>query len=264
MCDAKYEDNLVNDFLPSLRNEGGYDGNIVILDYGLVFPTDWGVHYIKCEPLADFNNTVNMLRANYLLAAIAQYPESSQVAYFDCGDLWFQGSIEELFHVTGVGLAKERERWLHPWCQGVLESISDLELKKKMRTVLEPQIMRNAGVFVGDRETIITLLSKQVELTLNLSSAPFAVDQAIYNYLGYAGEVKVFDLPRKYNFVTQAYPWYLRNGKLHDRQTRELVTVVHNAGRRAAPRLYKPNTQTNTHIDTHAHKQTHSKAESNM
>ena len=242
MCNSAYEDPLYNDFIRSLHREGKYDGNVAILDYGLNNYFDQNnIKYIKVDVYPHFQTTVNLLRAKHLLSALEQYPKAKHIAYFDSGDLWFQDDIEPMFHIDGLGMAPEIELWGGWWwSQGVLAAISDEDMRTKMQSRLGNEIIRNAGVFAGDRESFIDLLQKQIEYTDKLVNTPFGIDQAIFNYLYYTGQIKGYDLGRKYNFVAQAHKFRIEGNKVFDDVTNEMPAVVHNAGNRPVPRLVQP------------------------
>lgn len=249
IADNNYEKNLCDDFLETVRLASRYDGDIIVLDYGLSRPqalAKYGAEAKHCNRFPQFQKTVDLLRAYHIIEAIELRPEAEHIVYMDGGDIWFQGEIEALFRVDGIALAQEGERWTHPWCQNVIASITSAPLQAAVREALEPHVMMNGGVIAGDRESMISMMNKQKEYTSLLTNTTFGIDQCLYNYMWHTKQFKGSILPRTYNFVTQTHKWEIRNERVWDGDN--LISVLHNAGARVLPPRRTIQRQTTTAI----------------
>ena len=169
MCNEAYASQLLNEFLPSLRKEGQYTGNVVILDYGLSEETvkkaiRFNALVIKCSTFPQFQKTVDHLRAKHILNVLTDWPEIQHVAYSDCGDVWFQAPVNELFEVDGFGLAPEVDTWDCGWCQNVINHIVG-PIKEEINSTLCDKVMRNFGIHAGDRQSFLSFLNNHIEYT---------------------------------------------------------------------------------------------------
>lgn len=89
---------LLKEWVISLRVLGKFDGEVVVLDYGLnenmrSWLVNRGIRLIR-KPIARYHEIVN-LRHIDIIPFIKEQDEQDVIAHFDC-DIWFQTSLDNL------------------------------------------------------------------------------------------------------------------------------------------------------------------------
>lgn len=94
---SRNTEDLLLDFLISIRNEGKYDGDILILDYGILSDfSDWVIKKFNII-IKKFNTDgiINNKRYADSIEILKEYSDS--IVIFSDSDIWFEAPIEHFF-----------------------------------------------------------------------------------------------------------------------------------------------------------------------
>ena len=104
--DQNYQENLEYDFLSTLRNVAHYRGPVVVLDYGMDadrcnrIRDTYNVQIIPCSKDISLFSIRYLHIANILKSLGRDY---DTVLVTDCGDVWYQDSIDIIFNQAAGG-----------------------------------------------------------------------------------------------------------------------------------------------------------------
>jgi len=243
-CTSVFENVVALDFFPTLREKANFKGKICFLSYEC---TQEGLARIEkfdviIKPMQIVHNWTHS--SNYsnlpVIEAIQANPDVTHIMVSDCGDLWFQKPIDEVFRLCdqGIGQVAETMHCEDPWFEGVLSRMP-VELQELIRPVVRGRRMYNSGMVVGERSRLMPFLQCIHDMTVKCAvPSPFGVGQIIANYLiATRSDLGFVDLPWTYNYIPQSFPYNVNTaGELCDYDG-EVVTVGHNAGERLVPRF---------------------------
>lgn len=243
-CNSVYEENLLLDFLPTLRNDAQFTGYIALIDYGChnLDVLKKYVDYVHPRPVPEDNFCFYLnQRSGEIVEIIDHFQDVDCFMYADGGDVWFQKPLDELWELVknGVGAVRENITCSDPWFMAILNKLPENE-RNKIHEVTQDKIMCNAGVFAGERNQLRIVCETWFKNAKEAASTHFAICQIYFNYsLAIHAELNFVNLPRSYNYVAQAFPFKTEGNVLFDATTNEKVHIGHNAGIfRPVPRIY--------------------------
>lgn len=237
--DHNFEKNLLKDFLETIRFDADYDGEIIVMDYGMTAETinqvkqQYNVTVIKCER----DRHIFSIRFRDAAKIIAGLPEEiTHVVLVDGGDVWFQAPLGELFNLCSnkLGYVEERnsaDPAFNYWNRRILERLSRDEasiLTRDFRGVRN----KNAGMICGPRKTVVWMARLIEKYVKNCGVDVFGIDQIFFNFIiNQMEERKKIMLPERFNYVLidKVNHLNIKNNIVYD-QDNNLVNVVHNAG----------------------------------
>ncbi|EMS73758.1 hypothetical protein [Ruminiclostridium cellobioparum] len=235
--DSNFEDNLINDFLKTLRKVAGYQGKIVILDYGMSIVTvnsieneDENVEIIKC------NKDRHIFSARFrdmagIIGGLSS--EITHVMSIDGGDIWFQAPIDEIFELCKERIGYIEECYLgnNWWNKQILNLLRTEEMEKLSKNFRGTR-QKNAGMICGPRDIMSKVSDAIGKYVLNNGRDFFGLDQLYFNYIiNNMSENKKIVLPDKYNYVLidNSQKLIIEDNLIYNEKY-ELMTVIHNAG----------------------------------
>lgn len=242
-CTAKFERPFVKSWLPSLRGNGGYTGDVLFIDHGVSSVVREFLNARGCMRVPVHVEPGKYLQATHgakkLIADFLDLNRDYTHVLMCCaGDLWFQRPIDGLwpFVDKSIGLVSEDQLCTSDW---FIRQIGIMP-RMVMHMVTEPsyigQRMRNCGVVAGPADMMASLLHTTY-MAVNYCTN-FAADQVFVNYL-IASKAPAFsfvELPREYNYIPAAFPWIESNGELCAPDGTPAI-IGHNAGHRLFPRV---------------------------
>lgn len=243
-CNNVYEENLLLDFLPTLRNDAEFTGLIALVDYGCnnLESLKKYVDYVLPRPITNDNFCFHLnQRSGEIVEIIDIFHDVDCFMYADAGDVWFQRPLDELWNLVkdGVGAVAENITCSDPWFMAIISKLSEAE-KNKVHEATKDRVMFNAGVFAGERNQLRILCDTWFKNAKESASPHFGLCQVYFNYsLAINAKLNFVNLPRSYNYIAQAFPFRTEGNVMFDSTTNEKVHIGHNAGVfRPVPRIY--------------------------
>lgn len=183
----KYSE-LLKDFIISLRNNGKFNGRLLILDYGMEEYDDklfkfYNVELIKLKP----KNKDEVVILRYIdIIKILEKSKENYVAHFD-NDIWFQNKIKPLIPIlsrtNGILMAPDAHRF---YMKNISknEDLSNEYFKNIHPLIKKHNATLNAGFIAGYKKEFI----KKMKIYLkcfkeNKFDYNWGVDQYILNLI---------------------------------------------------------------------------------
>ena len=236
--DSKYGDFLINHWLKSLKdNLNTKIIEIVILDYGLTEKqkkelTLQNVKVIACKRDGHILN----IRYRDMLSFLNKN-KYEQVMACDSGDIIFQKDITHLFNENKTEFRGVCEDLAPPMLEYTLINKLFIEkIEKDIKKVLKNKKMINGGMIISPNNKFKELCKNMDRFIAKKDS--FGPDQIIVNYTLYKNGFHQLD--KKYNYVIGSLneKFIIKEGKFY-KKNKELIPIVHNAGRYAFLRPIK-------------------------
>lgn len=234
--DENYEENLEFDFLETLRNVALYQGEIIVIDYGMSDTRKKRIQVKYNVKVYSFKKTMSVfaLRNRDIPIVIGKLSENiSNVMIIDSGDIWFQKPITPIFDNTKakVGCVEETIFFgQHEWTMEGLANLNE-NLSSSILDVTNGKPIMNAGMVCGPKIIVNNLIKSIYDHILSAGMEFFGIDQLFFNYELYKMNTNIVKLNHEFNFViiTHKNEFYEINGKIFDKDMNQ-VTVAHNAG----------------------------------
>lgn len=235
--DENYDENLLEDFLSTLKSEALYKGKIVIIDYGMSKKIKEKISEAYDVNIYEFEKTMPVfsLRYKHIPDVIKDLPaEITNVMLIDGGDVWFQKPISPIFELTKERIGCVEESIIYGKNEWTLECVNNLDEKitAKVMGYINERHVKNSGMVCGPRNEILYLTRKIYNDMKESGIEFFGIDQIFFNYeLNRLKNNQVIILDNEFNYVlvTNKNKFVIDNGKIYDNNLR-LLTVVHNAG----------------------------------
>lgn len=237
-ADENYSENLEEDFLETLRNKARYTGKIVILNYGIAqedverMAKKYDVIFVRfSKDLAVFS-----LRYRDIPKVIDAYcKDIENIMLVDCGDVWFQKDIMQIFEETKdrIGCVAEKiVMGVDEWTQKCIMNLPE-EMQNEILSKCNGLNIKNSGMIAGPKDQIKRIVNDIYQDILQTGIEYFGIDQLMFNY-EYAmlrQEKKVvLDCQYNYVLVTNKEGFYMENDIVIRKEDKLPVAVVHNAG----------------------------------
>lgn len=241
-CSQRFEAPFVKSFLPTLRREGAYTGDILFVDFG-VSPRAQKALFKECRHVISAPEGANhLIRSNLSYWVVASFlrqnREYTHVLNVDAGDIWFQGPIEDLWRLVqdSIGGVCEEQTCASPW---FIEQVNKLPplMRGEVKKRLGERRVVNCGMLAGPASQVDCLFADTHHRIAESGLDQFAGGQVWLNYLLLRGLYAFTELPRRFNFIPQCFQWKEREGKLVECETDQPATICHNAGHRLFPRM---------------------------
>lgn len=243
-CNHVYEENLLLDFLPTLRNDAKFDGYVALVDWGCnnLNEIKKYVNYILPQKINDDNFSHHFnIKTEQFLEIIDHFDDVDYFLYADAGDVWFQKPLDELWLLVenGFGAVCENTTCSDPWFMAIINKLSEVE-RNKVHEATKDKPMVNAGVFAGEKEQVRLVCEEWLKNVKNCGASHFGLCQIYLNYsLSVLSELNFVSLPKSFNYIAQSFPFRTEGNDLYDLTTNEKVHIGHNAGVfRPVPRIY--------------------------
>lgn len=237
MCHTQY-DNLVNKFIPTLREKGKFHGDILVCgydldDYGFTKLKEAGCIIYDRRIINNWQYTVNMLRPVHFMESLLNYAARKSidhVAYMDCGDISFQDSIEYMWQ-DELGLILEGNlKWK--------ESEWGLQVLSKFNNYVSDRLfnspIRNLGFFTANYTNFLLFCQHMNELHRAIDDSQFSyfgIDQAFACNIYETANIPTKEMSEEYNYVTQTHNWVIKDDKcIWDLERNFKPTIIHDAG----------------------------------
>ncbi len=250
-CNAKYEKNLIYDFLPTLRNVAKFYSKVIVWDWGL---TKWARDELNKDVMVDLipcpkesNFWINFNSRYRLIIETIDYLKDYELFMYCCaGDLWFQRPLDDLIDqfkvVKAIGHVKEIWQCSHSWFTNIANQLPD------SRLIIETtcnEIMFNSGVMIGTRNDLRRFC--QVLDPFVSRTNFFGPCQIYANYIAKLMErqLNFIWLNRTWNYMPQIFPYKVetiisldetrgssQDHILYNAETNQKVHIGHNAGQR--------------------------------
>lgn len=227
---------FIEHWLPSLRATTDLSQiEIVVIDMGLHAhqraALKKSVTLVPCEAkthptAARFFTIEHYLRSH----------DYQKALLIDGGDIFFQADISSIFRLKSEKVYAARCVSRGLFYEWFLPSCFPLKTALELYRLVSLKPAYSAGVMVGDRRTLIKLLSGMNAYLQAVHH--YGADQIVMNYIGHK-QALLADLPQTFNFssLTGWEQFTVKKGKVFDAQ-QQLVAVVHNAGRIPLMRVF--------------------------
>ena len=256
--DENYEENLLRDFLLTLRSEALYKGKVVILDFGMSKKMKEKINATYDVSIYEFEKTmpVFVLRYRHIPDIINNLSsEITNVMLIDSGDVWFQKPINPIFELTKDRIGCVEESIIFGEYAWTLLCINNLDEKTsaKVMRYINGKHVKNGGMVCGPRNEISILAKKIYNDMEECGIEFFGIDQIFLNYelnRLKSNQIVVLDNEFNYVLITNKDEFVMNNDKIYDKN-RKLLTVIHNAGGepwRVINKDYKKNVEENQYI----------------
>ncbi len=235
--DKNFENNLINDFLRTLRNTACYHGKVIILDYGMSIEAserirneDENAEIIKCSK----DRHIFSVRFRDMAEIIERLPaDITNVMSIDGGDVWFQEPIDDIFEICNdkIGYIEDYSLDNSWWNRQLLNLLKPGEMKKLCKNFRGTR-QKNAGMICGPRNIMIKVSDLIDKYVLNNGNDFFGLDQLYFNYIiNNMPDNEKIVLSKKYNYVLidNRHKLIIENDLVYN-ENHELMTVIHNAG----------------------------------
>ena len=231
------EENLEIDFLKSLYTVAHYTGKVIILNYGIsenainrikkMYPVQIVDCCIKTDIFVD--------RYRDIASEIENLDNDiSTIITMDCGDVWFQSSLEIMQNIGIDEIWTVMENRIWDEDEWALKCINNLVDKDKEYVIekLTGTNVRNSGVIVGGKNAIKKLSKKVYHDILNCGYFYFGIDQIFVNY-----EIAKLDVDKRrsldeifnYVLISNQGQFYIIDNVVYRNDGNKIV-IVHNAG----------------------------------
>jgi hypothetical protein len=188
--DRSHFDRFRRQFLPTLRASGNHEP-LTVVAYGL-FPSERSLLEaagVEVVAIPDNGVAVALRRVHDFQQVIARWPAETPVAYWDAGDVFFQGSLAPLWelvraHPDCLLAAREpveigESPAIEPWVDCILDPVARRQTHKLLST--NPFI--NAGFVAGTVRDLMSYLRAGDRLLNSiLRGVRFWGDQVALNY----------------------------------------------------------------------------------
>ena len=223
----KYGDFLADHWYASLIDSVDLkDIDVVVLDYGLSneqIARMPNAKFVKCK---EDGHVVN-LRFRDLLKVLDMGYE--QIMSTDGGDIIFQDDVSDVFTISPDALRAVVESHGSIRYDRMMIAKFKPEHRESIMALIDDKELINAGVIVGPNEKLRRVCQGFIEMIEDMGS--FGPDTVGINYHFY--KEGFVPLDHTYNFLLVNY-WgegvRIKDGKIYNRKTGELIKVVHNAG----------------------------------
>ncbi len=235
--DSNFENNLINDFLRTLRNIAGYQGRVIILDYGMsveackrIKNEDTEAEIIKCSK----DRHIFSVRFRDMAEIIERLPDGiTNVMSIDGGDVWFQEPIDDIFEICNnkIGYIEDYSLDNSWWNRQLLNLLKPEEMNKLFKNFRGTR-QKNAGMICGPRNIMIKVSDLIDKYVRNNGNDFFGLDQLYFNYIiNNMPDNEKIVLSKKYNYVLidNRHKLIIENALIYN-ENHELMTVIHNAG----------------------------------
>lgn len=235
--DDNVRDNFENDFLPTLRKDANYNGEVFLIYYGSDgnfarrIEEKFKVKIFYTQKTFMASNQRNM----DLPGIIDSLPEQiTNVMCIDGGDVWFQSPIDEIFELTknGYGFVEENAFVNEGFNLGCINQIEKKELRRIFLKNAKNFKLVNNGMIVGERKKVSEILRKAADLFVEVGQDIFGLDQTTYNYIVRNDGCGIV-LPETYNFfLLIRKDEFLTKNKIFYNRNNALMKIIHNLGNR--------------------------------
>lgn len=235
--DRNNEENLLNDFLPTLFEAANYTGLVVILEYGIdkeikdAILKKYKVELVECNITTD----IFVDRYRDISDVITKLPgKIKSVVTMDSGDIWFQDSLDDFFtNEPGIisTVCEERIWDIDEWALKCINMLKDSD-KRVVLKKLEGVNVRNSGVISGERNAVRDLSENVYRDIISCGYSFFGIDQIYVNYeIAIISEEKRRTLNERYNYVlvSNVGKFIIEDDIVYSSDG-EKIAVVHNAG----------------------------------
>lgn len=236
--DSNFEDNLLRDFLFTLRGAAGYEDMVIVLDYGMsdealkAAEKEYNAIIHKCRR---DRKILFSLRNRDLAAYIKSLPSHiTHVMAIDGGDVWFQAPIMEAFELCSnrLGYIESDVRTdRHKWTLKIL-GIMDNDIAQRLLESFKGTRLKNAGMICGPKDLVVYIAEGIYAMAEESKKDFFGLDQLFFNYIVNSMEPDVkITLPKKLNYllIDNKDDFIIKDGMVYDVEG-HLISIVHNAG----------------------------------
>lgn len=233
--DEKYYDNFKNDFVKTLSNNTDFNGDLLVLNYGLNHQQQKNIKSIYNKTKFITCHKVRQIEAqrNYDILEILETVNYDVVMTIDAGDVWFQDSFNEVFEMCKdrIGYVEENETWSEGWQQAVISNIKDATKRVEIFEILKDKKTIGSGMACGKRELMIEFTKDIIKHNNNIGQFYFGIDQLCFNLAINDVKNNFVSLPNTYDYVIipNLHMFTFENGTVRD-ENKKIVKIVHNAG----------------------------------
>jgi len=238
-CDKNFEWNLLNDFILTLYNEGRYDGDLIVIDYGLnkevvdIIEEKYSkVKIIKKEQ----NKSVHSECHKHFSEILTEHKEYTHAMVIDAGDVWFQKQFDEIFSICDdyIGYTIESEICTEKWTLTKIMDIENVKLKKDILSCLYEKKLISGGMFIGPSRKLINMFNEIYQHINLINQDYFGVDMVASNYVirrNIANGATFIELPITYDYavITNKYQSFYEGRLILDKYKNK-VKIAHNCG----------------------------------